>query len=112
MGALYLTVGLLGGGFLITGSYRGYAIAAVIFGILNSIVKPILKIISLPFVILSAGVFILVINGFLVWFAKYSLNVLDFEGVRIIIGGGIGTYIGVAIIMSVANMIIQWLLKK
>ena len=112
MGALYVVSELLGGTFLITGSYEGYFIAAIIFGILNSFVKPILKLISLPFVLITAGVFILVINGFLVWFAAYALEVLDFEGVRVIIEGGLGTYVSVAILMSIANMVIHWLLKK
>lgn len=112
MGALYGVGLMLSGSFLVTGGWRGYLIAAIIFGFLNGFVKPILKILSLPIVLLTAGVFILVINTFLVWFAKYSLDILRFEGVRVVIEGGVGTYISVALLLSVVNMVLHWLLTE
>lgn len=112
MGALYGVSLMLSGSFAVTGGWRGYLIAAILFGFLNGIIKPILKILSLPIVLLTAGVFILVINTFLVWFAKYSLDVLRFEGVRVVIEGGIGTYISVALLLSIANMVLHWLLTE
>ena len=110
--ALYFVSELLGSDFVITGGYKGYLIGAIIFGFLNGIVKPILKILSLPFVLISAGVFILVINSFLVWFAKYALDVLQFEGVALLIEGGPATYVYAAVVISVINMVITWVLKK
>ncbi|MCK5616500.1 phage holin family protein [Candidatus Pacearchaeota archaeon] len=110
--ALYFVTELLSGNFVITGSYKGYLIAAVLFGILNGIIKPILKLLSLPFILISAGVFILVINVFLVWFAKYALDILQFEGVQILIEGGPATYLYAGLSISIINMIITWLLKK
>lgn len=110
--ALYFVGELLHGQFSITGSYKGYLIAAVLFGFLNGIIKPILKLLSLPFILITAGVFILIINVFLVWFAKYALNILQFEGVSIIIEGGPATYLFAGISISIINMIITWLLKK
>ena len=110
--ALYIVVQVLGGDFLITGGWKGYAIAALIFGILNGFVKPILKIITLPFVFITAGLFTLVINMFLVWFAKYSLGVLQFEGISIVVAGGLMIYLYVGIIMAIVNMVIQWLVKN
>ncbi len=109
--ALYITVQMLNGNFLISGGWKGYLIAAIIFGILNGLVKPILKIISLPFVVITAGLFILVINMFLVWFAKYALSVLQFEGVSITVSAGPFTYLYVGLTMAVVNMIIHWLAK-
>jgi putative membrane protein len=110
--ALYITVYLLKGDFIVTGSWKGYIIAALIFGLLNGLVKPILKIVTLPVVFITAGLFTLVINMFLVWFAKYFLNVVQFEGVAIQVSGGWVTYLYAGIILAIANMIIHWLLKK
>lgn len=110
--ALYFVGEFLNGMFAISGGYKGYLIAAVLFGFLNGFVKPVIKILSLPFVLITAGVFILVINIFLVWFAKYALDVLQFEGVAIIIEGGIATYLYAALLISIINMLITWLLKK
>ena len=109
--ALYFVGEILKGDFIITGGWKGYFIAALIFGILNGIVKPILKLLSLPFVLVSAGLFIFVINMFLVWFAKYILDVLNFEGVSIFVGGFF-YYLLAGFLIALFNMIIGWLLKK
>ena len=110
--ALYFVGIILEGDFLITGGLKGYLIAAIIFGLLNGIVKPILKILSLPFVFITAGLFILVINTFLVWFAEYALDVLEFQGVTIVVEGGFFMYLIVGFLISIFNMVIHWLLKK
>lgn len=109
--ALYFVSVILDGKFVITGEWKGYLIAALIFGLLNAIVKPILKVLSLPFVVISAGLFLFIINMFLVWFAKYTLDVLKFEGVAITITG-ISTYLIAGFLIALLNMIIGWLLKK
>lgn len=110
--ALYFVGIILEGDFLITGGIKGYLIAAIAFGFLNGIIKPILKILSLPFVLVTAGLFIFIINTFLVWFAEYALNVLQFEGVTIVIAGGFFTYLMAGFLISIFNMAITWLLKK
>lgn len=112
IGALYITFILLQGNFVVTGAWRGYLIAALIFGILNGFVKPVIKILSLPFVFMTAGLFTFVINMFIVWFAKYALEVLKFEGVAIQIQGGWATYLYIGLLMAVANILIHWLLKS
>lgn len=38
-------------------------LVALIFGVINAFVKPILKLFSLPFIILTLGLFLLVINA-------------------------------------------------
>jgi putative membrane protein len=44
---------------------------ALIFGLVNAIVRPILTLLSLPFIILSLGVFILVMNTLLFAFTGW-----------------------------------------
>lgn len=45
----------------------GALIAAVILGVINAVLRPILMILSLPLEIVTLGLFTLVINGFLFW---------------------------------------------
>ncbi len=45
-------------------------VAAVVIGIINSAVRPILSLLSLPITILSLGAFTLVINGLCFWLAS------------------------------------------
>jgi putative membrane protein len=110
--ALYISSQVLLGHFMVNGGIKAYIIAGIIFGILNVIAKPILKILSLPFVLLTAGLFTLVINMFLVWFGAYALHVLDFKGVSIAVEGGWTIYLYAGLIITVVNMVIHWVLKK
>lgn len=109
--ALYAIVELLKGDFVINGGVKGFLIAALIFGILNSFIKPIVKLLTLPFVFITAGLFSFVINTALAWFVKYSLDILQFQGVSIEVGHFL-FYLYVGVFMAIANMIIHWLVRK
>lgn len=50
-------------GISLSGGYGEILIVALIFGILNAILKPILVIFSIPFLIVTLGLFALVVNG-------------------------------------------------
>lgn len=54
-------------------------IAAVIIGLINLLIKPILVILTLPVTILTLGLFILVINGFLFWGVGHVLQGFNVE---------------------------------
>jgi putative membrane protein len=56
------------------------AILVVVLGILNAIVKPILKILGFPITVLSLGLFLLVINVIIVKLADYLMTSFDVHG--------------------------------
>ena len=62
-------------------------IAAVIIGLLNILIRPILVILTLPITLLTLGLFILVINGLLFWGVGHYLQ--GFE-VQTVMAGIIG----------------------
>lgn len=43
-------------------------VAALILGLLNAVIRPVLILLTLPVTVLTLGLFILVINGLLFWF--------------------------------------------
>ena len=47
-----------------------FAVMAVILGLVNAIIRPILKLLSCPLIILTLGLFVLVINGITLWLAS------------------------------------------
>ena len=49
-------------------------IAALVLGLLNAIVRPILVVLTLPVTMLTLGLFILVINGLMFWLASRLLD--------------------------------------
>lgn len=66
---LWIAVQLFGSESVTTlpGSIATYLLAGLIFSMFNSVIRPIITLLSLPFVLVTMGLFILVINGFLVW---------------------------------------------
>lgn len=110
--ALYGISYLLNGNFMVTGGWIGYLVAAAIIGLVNSLVKPILKLLSLPFLLMTAGLFSIVLNILMLVLARYILNnVIVMEGVHIEISTLI-TYLWVALLISLANMVIHWIPTK
>ena len=44
-----------------------YSLAGLIFSLVNSIIKPVIVIFSLPAILLTLGLFTLIVNGFMVY---------------------------------------------
>ena len=44
---------------------------ALVFGVVNTIVKPVLMLLSLPAIVLTLGIFLLVINALMLWFTGW-----------------------------------------
>jgi putative membrane protein len=63
--AIAVTAAILGG-VHVDGGMGTYLWLAVVFGLVNAILGPILRIISLPLTILTLGLFALVVNGVLI----------------------------------------------
>ncbi len=85
--AALLLVAYLVPGFEVSGFYAAL-ISAVILGLFNAIVKPILVMLTLPITILTLGLFTLVINGVLIWFVASFIEGFSVDGfVTALIGG-------------------------
>jgi putative membrane protein len=50
------------------------AVAALLLGILNAVLRPVLLLLTLPLVIFSLGIFTFVINALLLYFVGYLLR--------------------------------------
>ena len=60
--ALWVTAWILPG--VHVDSYTALAIAAIVLGLVNALIRPILTILTLPITILTLGLFYLLVNGF------------------------------------------------
>lgn len=54
-------------------------IVAAIFGIVNAIVRPVVKLLSLPFIILTLGLLTFVINALMLWLTSWITGKLDVQ---------------------------------
>lgn len=60
--------------------FGGAIIFAIVLGILNLVVTPILKILGLPLTILTLGLFSLVINALVILIADYFIDSMNVDG--------------------------------
>ncbi len=91
-----------------------FVIAGIVLGILNTFVKPLLKLISLPITFLTAGLFMFVVNGFVFGLLVWLVNTLDLETLQIFVfGENIWlTYLYAAVILGLFNITTHWLVRK
>ncbi|MBP8016492.1 phage holin family protein [Candidatus Gracilibacteria bacterium] len=98
-------------GVIATGSWQLYITGGLVLGVLNFAIKPILKLLGLPFIIISLGLFMFVINGIILYLLEMIIKGLSIEGVGFTIKGIIEFIIAVAI-FTIFNTIYNTLIKK
>jgi putative membrane protein len=79
-------------------------IAGLVLGLLNLLVKPLITLLSLPLVLVTFGLFYLVINGFLFWLADRLLDGLAVDSFVWAIAGGL--------FMAVWNLVLRALFES
>ncbi len=52
------------------------ALMALILGLVNALIRPVLKLLSCGCIVATLGLFVLVINAFTFWFASYITNLM------------------------------------
>lgn len=79
-------------------------LAAILFGILNTIIKPILVFFTLPLNILTLGLFTLVINAIILELTDYWMDSVTVDG--------FGIAILAALVISIISVFLQQILKE
>lgn len=96
-------------GIRVTGNAWGvFAVMAIILGLVNAIVRPILKLLSCPLVILTLGLFLLVINGVTLWLASEIARTVFDVGFHV--EGFVPAFLG-ALIVSIVSVILNAILR-
>jgi putative membrane protein len=86
-----------------------YAIVALVLGFINAVIRPILKFLSCPLIILTLGLFTLIINGLTLWLASY-ISVKWFD-VGFYVDDFWSAFWG-ALIISVVSVILSTFVRK
>lgn len=61
-------------------SFGAALIAALVLGLLNTLVKPVLVLLTLPITVVTLGLFLLVLNALVFWFAGSILKGFQVAG--------------------------------
>lgn len=85
-------------------STEGLLMAALVLGLANAFIRPVLWVLTLPLTVLSFGLFALVVNGTLVW-ATSSL-VSDFEVDSF--GAALLTALVMALLGILGFVLVEW----
>ncbi|MEY2845867.1 MAG: hypothetical protein RL076_1413 [Chloroflexota bacterium] len=98
--ALYLVPGVS-----FTGPGWQIGIIAAIFSVINLLIKPILTLITCPLVVLTLGLFSVVVNAILL---QLTANFANFLGIQFVIDGFMTAFIG-AIVISLTTLVLNLL---
>jgi len=84
-----------------------FAVMAVILGLVNAVVRPILRLLTCPLIVLTLGAFLLVINGITLWLASWlAVNVF---GVGFRVNGFVAAFLG-ALVVSIVSVVLNLLI--
>jgi putative membrane protein len=101
--ALLITANIVPG--FIVKNFVAALLAAVIIGLVNAIVRPILGILAFPITLITFGLFTLVLNALALWIASAIT-----PGYGFLIQGFGAAFLG-SIVLSVVSSLINYLLR-
>ena len=88
----------------ITGGVLGVAWVAALFGLVNAIIGPVLRLLTLPLTLLTFGLFALVVNGLLLAITAWLTDLLTV--------GGFLTALWAALLISMLTAVLSWVLMR
>ena len=80
---------------------------AIVFGVMNTIVGALAKILTFPIIIVTLGLFLFVINGLMLWLTSRISEALDL-GFRV---DGFWPAFWGALVVSIVSTMLGWLVK-
>ena len=101
--AALLAVAYLYSGVVVT-SFTGALIAAAVLGALNTVVRPLLVLLTLPVTLVTLGLFLFVINALMFWAAASLVSGLNVAGFGAALIG--------SLIYSLLQLAIEFVLER
>jgi putative membrane protein len=84
--------------------YGSALVAALILGLLNTVVRPVLVVLTLPVTVVTLGLFLFVVNALVFYFAAWLL-----PGLQV---AGFGAALAASLLYSVCGMVIDTVLEQ
>ena len=100
--ALWLATRLVDG-ISFDGEIAFLFVVALVFGAVNTIVKPILMVLTFPFLIVTLGLFLLVLNAAMLWLTG---AISDAAGLGFHVSGFTAAFIG-GLVVSVVSFVLS-----
>ena len=104
--AIWLTT-LLMAGFSFSGSLVSLLGVGVVFGLVNALIRPLVRLLTLPVTLVTLGLFSLVINALMLMLTTWLSDSLSLTGGLF---QNFLTALGGAILNSIISTVLSWLL--
>lgn len=83
-------------------SFGTSIIVAIVYSLINVTLGFVLKLIGLPFIIVTLGIFLILINAFLLWITDQLMDDFEIED--------FGTTFVAALLITLGDTILDWIL--
>jgi putative membrane protein len=90
-----------------TGPWTSLLLVALVFGLLNALVRPILKLLTCPLILLTLGLFTFVINAIVLWLTSGISGSL---GLGFHVSGFWAAFLG-ALVVTVVSVLLSVILR-
>jgi putative membrane protein len=97
--ALYASVAAVGDASL--AGWTSLLIAAAVFGVVNALVKPVVKVLALPVILLTVGIALFFINVLMLWITDAIVGGIRFDGFVALVSA--------SVVIWLVNMVLTWL---
>jgi putative membrane protein len=87
-------------GITVAGSAVEWLVLLAIFALINAVIKPVLKLLTLPINVMTLGLFTWVINAFLLWLTSVLTDALTVDGI-------IAAFLG-SLVISIVSTLLSW----
>ena len=109
--ALWVATLVLGNSFGIQGSWLAWVGVAILFGLVNGLIRPIVAFFSIPITCVTLGLFTLVINALMLLLTSWLAGLF---GINMQIGEGLinslWTALLASIVISIVSAVLSWFL--
>ena len=95
-------------GISLEGGWIALILVALIFGLVNAFLRPILQMLTCPLIILTLGLFTLLINAFMLW---VTAAIGSFVGIHMTIQGFWPAFFG-ALVITVVSIVLSMILHE
>ncbi|MGE3956005.1 MAG: phage holin family protein [Vicinamibacterales bacterium] len=91
-------------GVTYTGGLGPFLVVALIFGVINATLRPLMKLMTCPLILLTLGLFALIVNGAMFWLTG---RIASGFGLGFQVDGFQAAFLG-ALVVSVISALLSW----
>jgi putative membrane protein len=84
------------------GGWLPFAVVALVFGVINATIRPLTKLLTCPLILLTLGLFALVVNGLMLWLTSSIAAAL---GIGFRVSGFWAAFFGALVVSIVSTLL-------